>query len=117
MCIRDRVVDASEELRDREETSLEQLMAGSRILVGAVSHEVRNVCGAISIIYENLARDGSLSASKDFEALGSLVQTCLLYTSAARPRWRWRPSGFAGAIRAYAAAHGDNRKPPRETRR
>jgi two-component system, LuxR family, sensor kinase FixL len=69
------VVDASEELRDREEASLEQLMAGSRILVGAVSHEVRNVCGAISIIYENLARGGSLSASKDFEALGSLVET------------------------------------------
>lgn len=69
------VVDASEELRDREETSLEQLMAGSRILVGAVSHEVRNVCGAISIVYENLARSGGLSASKDFEALGSLVET------------------------------------------
>jgi PAS domain S-box-containing protein len=69
------VVDASEELRDREEASLEQLMAGSRILMGAVSHEVRNVCGAISIIYENLARGGGLSASKDFEALGSLVET------------------------------------------
>jgi two-component system sensor kinase FixL len=69
------VVDASEELRDREEASLEQLMAGSRILVGAVSHEVRNVCGAISIVYENLARGGALSASKDFEALGSLVET------------------------------------------
>jgi signal transduction histidine kinase len=69
------VVDASEELRDREEASLEQLMAGSRILVGAVSHEVRNVCGAISIVYENLARHGSLSANKDFEALGSLVET------------------------------------------
>jgi two-component system sensor kinase FixL len=69
------VVDASEELRDREETSLEQLMAGSRILVGAVSHEVRNVCGAISIVYENLARSGSLGANKDFEALGSLVET------------------------------------------
>jgi PAS domain S-box-containing protein len=69
------VVDASEELRDREEASLEQLMAGSRILVGAVSHEVRNVCGAISIVYENLARGGSLSASKDFEELGSLVET------------------------------------------
>src|ERR1700677_2155203 len=54
------VVDASEELRDREETSLEQLMAGSRILVGAVSHEVRNVCGAIGIVHENLARHGSL---------------------------------------------------------
>ena len=69
------VVDASEELRDREEASLEQLMAGSPILVGAVSHEVRNVCGAINIVYENLARSGSLSASKDFEALGSLVET------------------------------------------
>ncbi|HEX3875547.1 MAG TPA: PAS domain-containing sensor histidine kinase [Candidatus Acidoferrales bacterium] len=69
------VVDASEEMRDREETSLQQLMAGSRILVGAVSHEVRNVCGAIGIIYENLARSGGLRDNKDFEALGSLVET------------------------------------------
>ncbi len=69
------VVDASDELRDREEASLEQLMAGSRILVGAVSHEVRNVCGAIGIIYENLAREGGLHTNKDFEALGSLVET------------------------------------------
>ncbi len=43
------VVDASEELREREEMSLDQLMTGSRILVGAVSHEVRNVCGAMRI--------------------------------------------------------------------
>jgi len=69
------VVDASEEMREREETSLEQLMAGSRILVGAVSHEVRNVCGAITVIYENLVRSGTLAGSKDFEALGALVET------------------------------------------
>lgn len=69
------VVDASEELREREEASLEQLMAGSRILVGAVSHEVRNVCGAIGIIHENLVRSGTLQGNKDFEALGSLVET------------------------------------------
>jgi signal transduction histidine kinase len=69
------VVDASEELREREEASLEQLMAGSRILVGAVSHEVRNVCGAIAVIYENLARGGRLSGDQDFEALGSLLET------------------------------------------
>lgn len=69
------VVDASEDLRDREEASLEQLMTGSRILVGAVSHEVRNVCGAIGVIYENLARTGGLEGNKDFEALGSLVET------------------------------------------
>lgn len=69
------VVDASEELREREEASLEQLMSSSRILVGAVSHEVRNVCGAIGIIYENLVRGGMLNGNKDFEALGSLVET------------------------------------------
>jgi two-component system sensor kinase FixL len=69
------IVDASEELREREEASLEQMMAGSRILVGAVSHEVRNVCGAIAVIYENLARSGRLQANKDFEALGALVET------------------------------------------
>ncbi len=50
------VVDTSEELRDREESSLDQLLAGSRIVVGAVSHEVRNVCAAIKVVYENLAR-------------------------------------------------------------
>ena len=69
------VVDASEELREREESSLEQMLAGSRILVGAVSHEIRNVCGAISVIYENLARGGGLSTNRDFEALGALVET------------------------------------------
>ncbi|HUI58011.1 MAG TPA: ATP-binding protein [Bryobacteraceae bacterium] len=69
------VVDASEELREREESSLDQLMAGSRILVGAVSHEVRNVCGAITVIRENLVRSGVLNGSKDFEALGALVET------------------------------------------
>jgi signal transduction histidine kinase len=69
------IIDASEELREREEASLEQLMAGSRILVGAVSHEIRNVCGAITVIYENLVRSGRLHGNKDFEALGSLVET------------------------------------------
>ena len=69
------VVDASEQLREREESGLEQLLAGSRILVGAVSHEIRNVCGAIAVIYENLARSGALRSDRDFEALGSLVET------------------------------------------
>jgi len=69
------VVDASEELREREESNLEQLLAGSRILVGAVSHEVRNVCGAIAVIYENLVRGRALIGNQDFEALGALVET------------------------------------------
>ena len=69
------VVDTSEDLRNREEYSLHQLLAASRILVGAVSHEVRNVCGAIAVVHENLARNSSLAHSKDFEALGTLIET------------------------------------------
>ena len=67
------VVDGSEDLRSREEFSLHQLMAGSRILVGAVSHEIRNVCGAIAVVHQNLARSGALAQNKDFEALGTLI--------------------------------------------
>lgn len=69
------LVDVSEHLREREEASLQQLLAGSRILVAAVSHEVRNVCGAIGMMHENLTRNGLLKGNQDFEALGSLVQT------------------------------------------
>jgi PAS domain S-box-containing protein len=67
------ILDSSEELRSREETSLHQMMVGSRIAVGAVSHEIRNVCGAIAVVYQNLSRNPSLVQSNDFEALGNLV--------------------------------------------
>ncbi|WP_263368798.1 ATP-binding protein [Edaphobacter bradus] len=67
------VVDASQDLRDREEANLHQLLSGSRIIAGAVSHEVRNVCGAIAVVHQNLARNDSLKENKDFEALGTLV--------------------------------------------
>jgi two-component system sensor kinase FixL len=69
------VVDASEELRDREESTSQQLLAGSRLLANAVSHEVRNVCGAISVAHQNLLREGGLDRSKDFAALGALIET------------------------------------------
>ena len=67
------VSDGSEDLRNREELSLHQVLAGSRILVGAVSHEIRNVCGAIAMAHANLARSGQLTGNKDFEALGNLI--------------------------------------------
>jgi two-component system sensor kinase FixL len=71
------VVDGSEDLRNREELSLHQLLAGSRILVGAVSHEIRNVCGAIAMAHSNLSKSAALAANlaqnKDFEALGDLI--------------------------------------------
>lgn len=89
------VVDASEQLREREESGLEQLLAGSRILVGAVSHEIRNVCGAIAVIYENLARSGALRTDRDFEALGSLVET-LTRIASVELKHSQRPNPVAG---------------------
>jgi PAS domain S-box-containing protein len=67
------ILDASEELRTREESSLHQILAGSRIVAGALSHEIRNVCGAIAVVHENLSRSALLARNKDFEALGNLV--------------------------------------------
>jgi PAS domain S-box-containing protein len=76
------VVDTSSELLEREESNLEQLLAGSRVLVAAVSHEVRNLCGAMAIIYDNLGRNDYLIGDKDFEALGTIVDTLTRIASA-----------------------------------
>jgi PAS domain S-box-containing protein len=67
------VLDASEDLRAHEVSGLQQLLSGSRIAVGAVFHEIRNVCGAIAVVHQNLAHGGLLAGNKDFEALGSLA--------------------------------------------
>lgn len=69
------VVDISEDLRTREESSLHQLLAGSRILVAAVSHEIRNVCAAIAVVHQNMSRSTALENNKDFEAFGTLIQS------------------------------------------
>jgi two-component system, LuxR family, sensor kinase FixL len=67
------ILDSSEEFRTREESNLHHLLAGSRLAVGAVSHEIRNVCGAIAVVHRNLSRNPVLARDKDFEALGNLV--------------------------------------------
>jgi two-component system sensor kinase FixL len=68
------VFDASEELRDRAEFSLRQILTGSRILVGALCHEIRNICGAIAMVHSKLTRDGQFAGNEDFRALGTLVE-------------------------------------------
>jgi signal transduction histidine kinase len=68
------VVDSSEDLRDREEHGLHQLLSNTRILVGAVSHEIRNFCAAIAVVHANLSRIPDVSLNPDFRALGSLVE-------------------------------------------
>jgi signal transduction histidine kinase len=67
------VLDASEELREREEEGLHRLLSQSHIVAGAVWHEVRNLCAAIAVVHLNLQRAGALGQSPDFQALGNLV--------------------------------------------
>ena len=68
------IVDSSLEIRDREEANLEQVLVGSRLAIGAVSHEIRNICAAISVVQQNL---GSAFATdpppEDLVALRQLV--------------------------------------------
>jgi len=68
------VFDASDELRDRVEFNFQQILNGSKLLVGAMCHEIRNICGAIAVIHSKLSRDNRLEATEDFSALGSLVK-------------------------------------------
>jgi len=67
------VVDATEEIREREEQSQLQLLDSNRIIAGAVAHEVRNICGAMSVVYANLERVQGLQENHDYRALGQLV--------------------------------------------
>ena len=68
------IVDSSLEVRDREEANLEQVLVGSRLAIGAVSHEIRNICAAISVVQQNL---GSVCRNdpppEDLVALRQLV--------------------------------------------
>ena len=68
------IVDASTEVRDREEANLEQVLVGSRLAVGALFHEIRNICAAIAMVQQNLRATFSPDdPSEDFEALRQLV--------------------------------------------
>lgn len=69
------VFDASEELRDRTEFSLQQTLTGSKILVGALCHEIRNMCGAIAVVHSKLTRDAQFASNEDCRALATLVKS------------------------------------------
>lgn len=68
------VVDSSEEMREHEEENLRQMMRGNLIAASAVSHEVRNLCSAISVVSLNLREKHGLPLDVEFQALESLVQ-------------------------------------------
>ncbi len=67
------IVDLSEELVSREDLSLDYLLKNARLLMSAVSHEVRNMAGAALVFHQNLSRVETLRGNEDFEALGTLI--------------------------------------------
>jgi two-component system sensor kinase FixL len=68
------IVDLSEDLRDREDLSLDHMLRNSKILMSAVAHEIRNVSGAILAVHKNLSRLPDMRENEDFRALGTLVE-------------------------------------------
>lgn len=69
------VVDLSEDLRNREDLSLDYLLKNNRILMSAVAHEVRNLCSAAQVVQKNLSRVPELQNNEDFQALSTLIQS------------------------------------------
>lgn len=67
-------IDASEEMRDREEQSLKLLSRSLRITAAAVSHEIRNFCSAISILCSERRRRQPLVVDSEMECLEGLAK-------------------------------------------
>jgi signal transduction histidine kinase len=68
------IVDSSEEMRDREEEGLRHLIRINRIAAAAVSHEVRNLSSAISLVSGNLQARQRGTHDEDLRSLTTLVQ-------------------------------------------
>jgi len=68
------IVDLSEDLRDREDLSLDHLLKSTKILMSAVAHEMRNLSGAVLVVHKNLSRLPGLQSNEDFRALGTLIE-------------------------------------------
>lgn len=67
------VTDTSDDLRDWQESSFQSLLRSTRVLVGSVSHEIRNICAAISLVHANLGRIPEVASTEDYAALGTLA--------------------------------------------
>jgi PAS domain S-box-containing protein len=69
------VWDASENLRDREGAGLDSMMATSRVLIGAISHEIRNLASAASSAHAALGIAApQVAGEEQYQALGFLIR-------------------------------------------
>ncbi len=67
------VADLSDDLVAGRTSSLDHTLRNTKILMSGMTHEVRNVCSAMRVIYKNLRRIPELTHSEDFRALDSLI--------------------------------------------
>ncbi len=67
------VWDASENLRDREGSGLDSMMATSRVLIGAISHEIRNLASAAAGAHARLAAECPVQSNDQYQVLGTLI--------------------------------------------
>lgn len=68
------VWDASENLRDREGAGLDSMMATSRVLIGAISHEIRNLASAAASAHAALADVADIQSNEQYHVLGTLIR-------------------------------------------
>ena len=64
------VWDASENLRDREGAGLDSMMATSRVLIGAISHEIRNLASAAASAHAALVSAPEVGAQRSIPGAG-----------------------------------------------
>ncbi len=65
--------DGSESLRDRERTKLDSMLATSRVVIGAISHEIRNLAAAAAACHAGLTPPQDATRNREHEVLGSLI--------------------------------------------
>jgi two-component system sensor kinase FixL len=68
------VWDASENLRDREGAGLDSMMATSRVLIGAIAHEIRNLASAAASAHAALSAAGGVEDNEQYQVLGTLIR-------------------------------------------
>jgi PAS domain S-box-containing protein len=70
------VWDASENVRDREGAGFDSMMATSRVLIAALSHEIRNLASAAASAWAacGAALPANSDAADRYHALGTLIQ-------------------------------------------
>jgi two-component system, LuxR family, sensor kinase FixL len=74
LCLAAFIWDASESVRDREGTGLDSMLATSRVVIGAISHEIRNLAAAASAAYKDLVKDLPRSQEERSHALGAVIE-------------------------------------------